>query len=143
MNISLRFEACVQWATQSAHLVVAGLLFFSVALPADAASADAQASEAHNGIELRQQAAIEEGKDRFIQTCAYCHGQEGEAGKTRPFRTRTDWDPQVIFDTISNGRVRGGNVMPSWKDTISPEDIWKIVAYIKSLSASKPTVASQ
>ncbi|WP_162888578.1 cytochrome c [Dechloromonas sp. HYN0024] len=99
-------------------------------------------NETHNngtgiGIDLEQESIIQEGKSRFIQTCAYCHGQEGEAGKTRPFKTHTNWDPQAIFDTISNGRQRGGNIMPTWKDSIPPEEIWKIVAYIKSLSASK------
>lgn len=85
--------------------------------------------------ELASAEWIEQGKTHFVQTCAYCHGQEGEAGKVRPFRTHTDWDPQAIFDTISNGRRKGSNVMPSWKDSIPKEEIWKIVAYIKSLSA--------
>lgn len=105
-------------------------------LPAEGSS-NAQASNIPTGINLEQDSVIQEGKTRFIQTCAYCHGQEGEAGKTRPFKTHTDWEPQAIFDTISNGRRRGGNIMPTWKDSISPEEIWKIVAYIKSLSASK------
>lgn len=100
-------------------------------------SSNEQASNIPTGINLEQDSVIQEGKTRFIQTCAYCHGQEGEAGKTRPFKTHTDWEPQAIFDTISNGRRRGGNIMPTWKDSIPPEEIWKIVAYIKSLSASK------
>lgn len=143
MNIPIRFEACIQWATQSARLVVVGLMFSAVPLSAGAAGTDSPASEVRTDADLRQEAAIAEGKVRFIQICAYCHGQEGEAGKTRPFKTHSDWNPQDIFDTISNGRVRGGNVMPAWKDAISPEDIWKIVAYIKSLSASTPVVVSK
>lgn len=125
------------------RLLLASLMFPVWLSPAIAVGADQNPAEARPEAELWQQSAIQEGKTRFIETCAYCHGQEGEAGKTRPFRTHTNWNPQDIFDTISNGRVRGGNVMPTWKETIPPEEIWKIVAYIKSLSDSKAAVASQ
>lgn len=121
---------------------MATLMFCSLVSSAVAAGAEPPANALRPEAELWQQSVIQEGRTRFIQTCAYCHGQEGEAGKTRPFKTHTDWNPQEIFDTISNGRVRGGNVMPTWKDTIPPEEIWKIVAYIKSLSAAKPAVAA-
>ena len=86
---------------------------------------------------------IRAGKTRFIQTCAYCHGTQGEAGKTQSFKTRRNWDPQLIHDTISNGRVNGPNVMPSWKGSIQDDVIWKIVAYIKSLSAENDVTAGQ
>lgn len=86
---------------------------------------------------------ILEGKTRFIQTCAYCHGTQGEAGKTRSFKTRKDWEPQLIHDTIARGRVNGPNVMPSWEGSISDEMIWKIVAYIKSLAIGDATESSQ
>jgi len=87
--------------------------------------------------DLKNPEWIQIGRTRFIQSCAYCHGTRGEAGKTRSFETREEWDPTVIHDTISNGRVNGPNVMPSWKGSIPDDVIWKIVAYIKSLSASK------
>lgn len=143
MSIQYRFQMRRQRAFESARLVTVVLIFCSLVSPTDAFCADALRSDAHNQVDLQQESIIQEGKARFIRTCAYCHGQEGEAGKTRPFKTHTDWNPQDIFDTISNGRVRGGNVMPTWKDSIPPDEIWKIVAYIKSLSASKGTVASQ
>jgi mono/diheme cytochrome c family protein len=120
----------------NAFLVVITLIYITLLAPAEASS-NMQTSDVYAGIDLEQDSIIQEGKARFVQTCAYCHGQEGEAGKTRPFKTHTNWEPQAIFDTISNGRVRGGNVMPTWKDAIPPEEIWKIVAYIRSLSASK------
>ncbi len=87
--------------------------------------------------DLKNPEWIQTGKTRFIQSCAYCHGTRGEAGKTRSFETRETWDPRVIHDTISNGRVNGPNVMPSWKGSIPDDVIWKIVAYIKSLSANQ------
>jgi mono/diheme cytochrome c family protein len=77
---------------------------------------------------------IASGKKKFVRACAYCHGQEGDSGKVRPFRERSDWDPKQIHDVIANGRQSGSNVMPGWKDSIDDELIWKIVAYIRSLS---------
>lgn len=121
---------------------MAVLTFCFLVSATDASNADGLGNDACTEIDLQDQRIIQEGKTRFVQTCAYCHGQEGEAGKTRPFTTHTDWNPKDIFDTISNGRVRGGNVMPTWKGSIPPDEIWKIVAYIKSLSASKSAVAS-
>mgnify|MGYP001329625597 CR=1 FL=1 len=93
------------------------------------------AARTPTAAELAQAEWIDQGRAHFIQTCAYCHGPEGEAGKVRPFRSHTPWEPREIFETIANGRRRGSNVMPSWKEAIPAEEIWKIVAYIKSLSA--------
>ncbi|WP_442975262.1 c-type cytochrome, partial [Salmonella enterica] len=80
---------------------------------------------------------IAAGRAKFSATCAFCHGTEGDAGKHRPFREHIDWDPAQIHEVIREGRQRGANVMPSWKDSIDDEQIWQIVAYIKSL-AGKP-----
>lgn len=98
---------------------------------------DTVATSVPTSDELKDPEWIQVGKTRFVQSCAYCHGTRGEAGKTRSFVTRENWDPIVIHDTIVNGRVNGPNVMPSWKGSIPDDVIWKIVAYIKSLSAPK------
>lgn len=87
--------------------------------------------------DLKRTDWIEAGRDRFVKSCAFCHGTKGESGKTAAFSTRQNWDPEVIFGVISEGRTNGSNVMPSWKGSIPDEQIWKIVAYIKSLSASE------
>ena len=76
---------------------------------------------------------IAQGRETFVQTCGNCHGAEGDAGKARPFRERVDWDPLAIHDVIANGRRRGANVMPAWKDSLSDDEIWRITAYIRSL----------
>ncbi len=104
--------------------------------PAATENPAAEVAMAAPGLaELRNPEWIAEGRKKFIQTCAYCHGVEGQAGKTRSFRSREGWDPQLIHDTIVNGRVNGPNVMPSWKGSIPDELIWKLVAYVKSLNA--------
>lgn len=78
------------------------------------------------------------GKKRFNQACFYCHGQDGSGGKGGSLQQRTDLQPQAVFDTISNGRVRGSSVMPPWKGGLTPEQIWQLTAYIMSLRQAGP-----
>lgn len=106
-----------------------------VTLPAAApptAPASAPASSAPP-FDLLDPARIAAGKVRFGSTCAaYCHGREGEGGKTPPFKGRTDLTPESTFKTISEGR-RGTDVMPPWGNAFSQEEIWELVAYIQAL----------
>jgi mono/diheme cytochrome c family protein len=76
---------------------------------------------------------IAAGKKRFARSCFYCHGFEGEGGKGASLQRRPDLTPDIIFNTISNGRVRGSATMPPWKSTLSEEEITQLVAYIISL----------
>jgi len=76
---------------------------------------------------------IAQGKKRFNRSCFYCHGYEGEGGKGATLQRRPDLTPDLIYNTISNGRVRGSSVMPPWKSTLSEEEITQLVAYIISL----------
>ena len=76
---------------------------------------------------------IAQGKKRFNRSCFYCHGYEGAGGKGATLQRRTDLTADVIFNTISNGRVRGSSVMPPWKNTLTEEEITQLVAYILSL----------
>lgn len=73
------------------------------------------------------------GKARFNRSCFYCHGYEGSGGKAATLQRRSDLTPELIFNTISNGRVRGSAIMPPWKNTLSEEEITQLVAYILSL----------
>ncbi len=99
-----------------------------------AVCAGAQEPVAPPGAEaLRNPEWIEAGRVRFVKTCAYCHGYEGDAGKHVPFREHLDWDPAQIHDVITNGRRRGANVMPAWQGAISDDEVWRITAYILSL----------
>lgn len=111
------------WRIAAAALLLAGL----PAVHAQDAAAVPSAED------LRNPEWVQAGREKFGQTCAYCHGKEGDSGKNRPFRERIDWDPLVIHDVITNGRKRGANVMPAWKGSLSDDDIWRITAFIRSL----------
>jgi mono/diheme cytochrome c family protein len=105
----------------------------AVALALMTALAGAQGVAVPDLKQLADPQWIAQGRETFVQTCGNCHGAEGDAGKARPFRERVDWDPQAIHDVIANGRRRGANVMPAWKDSLSEDEIWRITAYIRSL----------
>ncbi|MHB8483039.1 MAG: c-type cytochrome [Nitrospiria bacterium] len=84
--------------------------------------------------------SISRGKKRFEIFCEVCHGSEGKgdgpvgkkfvrpADLTLPYiQQKTDG---YIFYTIEHG---GLFIMPSYGDSIPPEDRWHIINYIKTV----------
>ena len=89
--------------------------------------------------DLKSPSLVQHGHDLFSETCTYCHG-EGAAGGSSgapSLQGRSDLGAQEIFDTISEGRIRGSNIMPAWKESLSQEDRWALTAYILSMAAAK------
>lgn len=86
---------------------------------------------------LRQDpAAIERGKAIFVGTCgAYCHKMT-DAQSDAPNLFDCTWlhggSDQEIFNTISHG-VPTTRMVP-FSGALPDDDIWKIVAYLKSES---------
>jgi cbb3-type cytochrome c oxidase subunit III len=77
--------------------------------------------------------AIKEGEKIFDAKCADCHG--GDAmGQSGPDLTDDSWSyggsDAEVFETVTNGR-KGG--MPSWRSELNKDDIWKVIAYVRSL----------
>jgi mono/diheme cytochrome c family protein len=88
---------------------------------------------------LDDPAAIEEGKHRFSASCTgYCHGREGRISRAPKLRGKT-YDPNWLYARIDKGSPSGagGLVMPAFGTMLPPEEIWKLVAYIMSLSNVK------
>ena len=78
-------------------------------------------------------AAAAEGKKLFLKTgCYACHGHEAE-GAVGPDLTDDEWIYQptdaMIFNTINRGRT--GTVMAPFGDQLKPEEIWKIVEWLR------------
>jgi mono/diheme cytochrome c family protein len=83
------------------------------------------------------------GKNVFADKCKKCHGPNGlgdgpdadpdhaeEMNLTNP--KRADRNPDgVVFYKVSNGRRNPK--MPAFKDELSKEQIWAVVAYAQSL----------
>ena len=77
--------------------------------------------------------AAKEGRSLFLKTgCYACHGHEAE-GAVGPDLTDDEWIYQptdaMIFNTISKGRP--GTVMAPFGDQLKPEEIWKIVEFLR------------
>lgn len=70
--------------------------------------------------------------------CAGCHGGAGGGGIGPPLADK-DWiyggEPGHIFLSIVQGRPNG---MPSFGGQIPDEQVWKIVAFVSSLSEHAP-----
>jgi mono/diheme cytochrome c family protein len=84
--------------------------------------------------------AIADGYQYYQQfNCSGCHGDHGGGGMGPSLRDST-WlyggEDAQVFASIYQGRDRG---MPSWGSRLSPEQIWKVVSYIKSMrTANEP-----
>ena len=79
--------------------------------------------------------AVTDGRRLFLSyNCYGCHGGRAGGGMGPSLRDPVwlygDSDAQ-IFSSIAEGRSQG---MPSWGSRIPEDQIWKLVAYIKSLN---------
>ena len=88
--------------------------------------------------------ALERGRERFNIYCMPCHGELGDGngmvaqrGYLHPPSFHDDRLREApvghFFDVITNGL--GG--MPDYSQQITPDDRWKIVAYIRALQLSQ------
>ena len=78
---------------------------------------------------------IDEGAKLFIAyNCMDCHGAEG-SGAMGPSLQDNRWhfggSVGEVFQSIYEGRPDG---MPSWGGRIADADIWRLVAYVRTLS---------
>ncbi len=86
--------------------------------------------------------SIKRGNDLFLLNCVSCHGinAEGDGAAAKAFTIKpanlrqmagTHSDAEFAWK-IDNGKGE----MPAWKNILSENEIWDIVNYIQSLSAS-------
>jgi cytochrome c oxidase cbb3-type subunit 3 len=86
--------------------------------------------------------AIAQGKQMYEWfNCSGCHAQGG--GAIGPPLMDDKWiygeAPQNIFATIVEGRPNG---MPAFRGRIPTQQVWQIVAYVRSLSGQVPKDAA-
>jgi cytochrome c oxidase cbb3-type subunit 3 len=79
-----------------------------------------------------------EGQTLFAQmNCVGCHSHGG--GGMGPALMDDRWiygsRPDQIYASIAEGRPNG---MPTWKNRLTPRQIWQLVAYVRSLSGLTP-----
>jgi mono/diheme cytochrome c family protein len=76
---------------------------------------------------LGQPAAIEQGEQQYRAKCIICHGKAGGRGPNL-FATRLRDDQ--FLTTVLNGRP--GTLMPVFGLRLSPDDVWKILAFVRA-----------
>ena len=124
--------------------LVLALPVFSFAVHAGAGDIDA-ADEARSSATASLErnpytgdaAAIEEGKSLWRKTG--CHGGVAEGG-VGPSLIDDKWvfrpTDKTVYKAISEGRR--GTVMKGWSKKLTPDEIWKVTAYIRSLYQGDP-----
>ena len=89
--------------------------------------------------------AIEAGRGLFAKYCRACHGEDGRGGKPSAKGVVPSnladrrWDrggsEGQIFWVVQNGAPPAYH-MRGFKGTLSDENIWKVVHYVRSLGAA-------
>jgi mono/diheme cytochrome c family protein len=84
------------------------------------------------------------GRERFNIYCTPCHGRVGDGNgfiPTRGFRRPPSYHIErlrkVPIGYFFNVMTNGFGVMPDYSGQVSPEDRWKIAAYIRALQLSQ------
>ena len=94
---------------------------------------------------------LRRGASVFQKNCVACHGQTGQgngpaAQQLVPPPANLQWlarmpisrsDPYMYW-TIAEGGKQLGSAMPSFKQSLSKEDIWSVIGYVRSGLAQKP-----
>jgi len=103
------------------------------------------------GERLASEDVRRQGRAIFHERCAPCHGDQADGKGVRaagltpppPDFTNAEWrvltDERHVYYAIAEGGH--GTPMPPWKATLSPGEIWSLVAYVRSL-AGQPVGAA-
>jgi mono/diheme cytochrome c family protein len=110
--------------------------------PANGWTIPADAAQEKNPFAGNPQ-ALADGKTLFEKSCKRCHGEAGrgdgpdgdpdhqqDMDLTQAQRAARNPDG-VVFYKAWNGRARPK--MPAFKDSLSKDDLWKIVTYVQTL----------
>ena len=93
---------------------------------------------------------LDRGESRFNITCLPCHGKLGDGNgmiALRGFRHPPSYHEDRLrnaptshfYDVMTNGF----GAMPSYAEVVTPEDRWKIIAYIRALQQSQNAKAGE
>ena len=93
----------------------------------------------------RTRETVERGAKVYEENCASCHGAtgmgDGPVAKTispppanlawLSQMPMVQWDP-FMYWTVAEGGAKYGNAMPAFKNTLSKDDIWAVIAYVQA-----------
>ncbi len=77
-----------------------------------------------------QEMSTQDTRKLFAASCSWCHGMFGmKAGKGGPKLAGTTLEETAVYTTI----VKGRGSMPSFKNTLTDDEIKALAKYIKAL----------
>jgi cytochrome c oxidase cbb3-type subunit 3 len=83
-------------------------------------------------------AALDIGRNLFLNNCSTCHGSDGGGAPGFPNLTDRDWlwggEPDRVVETISQGRT---GVMPAWGGVLGAGGVEDMLSYVFSLQGRK------
>ena len=89
-------------------------------------------------------ADLDRGGERFNIYCSPCHGRTGEGngmvvqrGYRQPSSYHVDRLRQVPVGYFVDVMTNGFGAMPDYRAQVTPDDRWRIVAYIRALQLSR------
>ena len=85
--------------------------------------------------------AQKKGEETYIKTCVACHGNPGQANFNKTLNPNP---PDIATDLVQNQKdgelfykiTVGKGLMPSFKNVLSDNERWNIVAYIRTFNKS-------
>lgn len=116
-------------------------LFGTVAILVACVHLRAQQPVARNPFEGDAQ-ALRSGMSSFRGSCAYCHGMDARGATKGPDLTglwASGATDQGIFTIVKRGVP--GTAMPVAGVTLTDNDVWKTLAYLKTLAVTAPPAA--
>ena len=123
MNAAGRLGRCAGLALS----LLAAFLIGERIVSLDRSPVDALADNDLTDPYLSQPAAIDEGDHLYHNHCIGCHGLKGGRG---PNIFATQLTNEQFLEVVINGRK--GTQMPAWGFRLSPDDVWKIRAFLKA-----------
>jgi mono/diheme cytochrome c family protein len=121
------------------------LLLFSLTLPAEVNNQSAEKGESTppptNIIPLPPSKSLSAaqlaGKKLFVKECSICHLPRGDSMSTNGPLLDGKLVALLGESTVREQIMRGTARMPGWQYTLEPEEIDKIIGYLKTLDFSK------
>jgi mono/diheme cytochrome c family protein len=107
---------------QASRLIV---VLLALAMPAPLADAQEDDEGLTNPF-LDDAQAIEEGEQIFRRRCTGCHWSPLRA----PVLFQTDLSDEKFLETVISGRHGSRGNMPPFGYVLSPDDVWKVHAFV-------------
>jgi len=117
-------------------MIFAGSVLAALAAAVSADDGTAPADAVKNPFPWDDAAALAAGKIIYQQSCAACHGANGDATPgfnfaTQDYAKRLETSPGDYFQILTDGELSKG--MPPYQASLSAEQRWQVLTFLHSL----------